>query len=255
VFFAQALAQRSVKMARPLIAISAQDHPKRSHFCLERSYAEAVRAAGGAPILVPPLPDRDVLFEVMERCDGLLLGGSRSDVDPCRYGQAPHARCGPVMRERDETDWLLLEAAEARRVPVLAICYGMQLLNVFRGGTLYQDIASERENALRHDQEEPEDRPTHRIRIAEGTILAHLARGTTAEVNSFHHQAVRFVGRDLQPIAWSEDGIIEALLNVRPEPFILGVQWHPELMFAADAFSRAIFEHFLQQAAGRRSRA
>ncbi len=242
-------------MARPLIAISAQSHRKRSHFYLERSYAEAVRTAGGAPILIPLLPDREVLFEVMERCDGLLLSGSRSDVDPRWYGQAPHARCGPVMRERDETDWLLLEAAEARRVPVLAICYGMQLLNVFRGGTLYQDIASERENALRHEQEEPGDRPAHGIRIAEGTILVRLAGGTTAEVNSFHHQAVRTVGRDLQPIAWSEDGIIEALLDVRPEPFILGVQWHPELMFASDAFSRAIFEHFLQQAARRRSRA
>jgi len=237
---------------RPLIAISTRGHPDRPHFYLERAYAEAVRAAGGVPILVPLLPDRDVLFELMERCDGLLLSGSRSDVDPRRYGEPPHPRLGPILPERDETDWLLLEVAEARRLPVLAICYGMQLLNVFRGGTLYQDIASELANALRHEQDAPGDQPTHRLRIEEGTILARLAGGTTAEVNSFHHQAVKAVGRDLRPIAWSEDGIIEALLQA--DPFILGVQWHPELTFASDAFSRAIFEHFLQHAAKLRER-
>ncbi|GBC81045.1 Gamma-glutamyl-gamma-aminobutyrate hydrolase PuuD [bacterium HR10] len=240
-------------MRRPLIAISMRSHPRRAHFYLERSYAEAVRAAGGIPILVPLLPDRALLFDLVERCDGVLLSGSHSDVDPRRYGHSPHARLRSVLPERDQTDWLLLEAAEVYRRPVLAICYGMQVLNVFRGGTLYQDIASEREGAVRHEPGAPGEHPIHRIRIAAGTLLAHLAGGTMADVNSFHHQAVRDVGRDLTPIAWSEDGIIEALLNTRPELFILGVQWHPELTFASDAFSRAIFEHFLHAAARRAS--
>jgi len=236
-----------------MIAISTRGHLDEPHFYLERAYAEAVRAAGGIPILVPLLPDREALFELIERCDGLLLSGSRSDVDPRRYGHAPHPRLGPILHERDETDWLLLEAAQAHRRPVLAICYGMQILNVFRGGTLYQDIASELTHALRHTQEAPGDRPAHRIHLAEGTLLARLAGGTTAAVNSFHHQAVRDVGRDLRPIAWSEDGIIEAVIHAEPDPFVLGVQWHPERMFASDGFSRAIFEHFLQEAAKRRS--
>jgi putative glutamine amidotransferase len=238
---------------RPLIAISTRGHPEKPHFYLDRAYAEAVRATGGIPVLVPLLPDREILFALLERCDGLLLSGSDSDVDPGRYGQHPHPRLGPILRERDETDWLLLEAAEAYRRPVLAICYGMQILNVFRGGTLYQDIASELRHALRHEHETPGDRPTHWIRIAEGTLLARLAGGTRAEVNSFHHQAVRDVGRDLRPIAWSEDGVIEAVLHAEPEWFVLGVQWHPELTFASDGFSRAIFEHFLHEARKRRS--
>ncbi|GBC77035.1 Putative glutamine amidotransferase [bacterium HR08] len=238
-------------MRRPLIAISMRSHPRRAHFYLERSYAEAVRAAGGVPILVPPLPDRASLFDLVARCDGVLLSGGHNDVDPRRYGRPPHARLRSVLPECDETDWQLLEAAEVYRRPVLAICYGMQVLNVFRGGTLYQDIASERDGAVRHEPGAPGEHPTHRIRIAEGTLLAHLAGGTAADVNSFHHQAVRDVGRDLQPIAWSEDGIVEAVLDTRPERFILGVQWHPELTFASDAFSRAIFECFRHAAARR----
>ena len=114
-------------------------------------------------------------------------------------------------------------------------------------------VIQERERAVRHEPDAPGEPPTHRIRIAAGTLLAHLAGGTTADVNSFHHQAVRDVGRDLKPIAWSEDGIIEAVLDVRPDVFILGVQWHPELTFASDAFSRAIFAHFLHEAARRAS--
>ncbi len=240
---------------RPLIAISTEgEAPENPHtgspsFHLERPYVDAVCAAGGLPILVPLVPDRALLWDLMERCDGLLLAGSRNDVDPRRYGQSPRTRLNPVVPEQDETAWLLLEAAQAHRRPILAICYGMHLLNVFRGGTLYQDISSQRENTLRHEPGASHEELRHRIRIEEGTVLARLAGGTTAEVTSFHHQAVERLGQGLRAIAWSEDGIIEAVIDTASDLLWLGLQWHPEIGFASDRFSQAIFNYFLHEAA------
>jgi putative glutamine amidotransferase len=153
-----------------------------------------------------------------------------------------------VLPERDETDLILLEVAERRAMPVLGICFGMQSINVARGGSLIQDLASQMPEAIKHEQGQTINRPSHHIRIETGSLLAELAGGETARVNSSHHQAVGKIGRDLRAIARAPDGVIEAIIDPRPDRFALGVQWHPEIGWEKDKFSQAIFNKFIEAA-------
>src|SRR5262249_55414213 len=157
--------------------------------------------------------------------DGLLLPGSDSDVDPLRYGREPHPRLGNVHPEKDETDLLTLAEAEARAMPVFAICFGLQSLNVSRGGTLIQDIGSQHPDAIKHEQGAPRDRPSHMVSIADGSLLSELARAESVAVNSHHHQAIETVGRELVATAWAGDGLVEAVEDPRSDRFVMGVQW------------------------------
>ncbi len=234
---------------RPLICITTRPDPSTPNNLSNRAYSEAVLAAGGIPVLVPLLADAGYLTDLVSRCDGVLLTGSNSDIDPARYGQAPHVNLGDVCPEREEVDFFLLAAAEARRLPVLGICFGMQSINVYRGGTLFQDLPSQVENAIQHQQQGNRCRPSHNIQINRESLLAKLAGGTTARVNSSHHQAIDEVGRDLEPVAWSADGVVEAIANTHTGHFTLGVQWHPERQWERDQFSQAIFKHFVAEAA------
>lgn len=217
-------------------------------FYLRRYYAEAVEAAGGAPVYIPLIPDREYLSALCERLDGLMLSGSNSDLDPVYYGEEPHQKLGPVIPERDEADLILLELAEKNAMPVLGICFGMQSLNVARGGSLIQDLASQTPGAIKHEQGQVVNRPSHHVRIEADSLLAQLAGGETARVNSSHHQAVNKVGRDLRVIACAPDGVIEAIVDRRPDRFVLGVQWHPEIGWEKDKFSQAIFREFIEAA-------
>jgi putative glutamine amidotransferase len=200
-----------------------------------------VEAAGGAPVHVSLIPKADYIDSVVAGLDGLLLPGSDSDVDPLRYGQQPHPKLGAVHPIKDETDLLLIEAAERKQIPVFAICFGMQVLNVSRGGTLIQDIGSQLPEAIKHEQGAPRDRPSHRISLAEKTKLAGIAGVEAAVVNSHHHQAIETLGANLIATAWSTDGIIEAVEDPRADRFVVAVQWHPELGWERDAISQRLF--------------
>jgi len=230
---------------RPLIGISMRFDWEREFYYLRQTYADAVFGAGGAPVYIPLVTDSDYLESLVARLDGIVLAGSNSDVDPLRYGANPHTRLGPVLPRRDETDAGLLGLAERDGVPVLAICYGLQALNVHRGGTLVQDIPSEVEGAIQHSQEGYYIRHAHAISIAEGTLLATLAGGTSTTVNSHHHQAIERLGRDLTPVAWAPDGIVEAVVDESSDHWLLGVQWHPEVGWSEDSLSKAIFGAFM----------
>jgi putative glutamine amidotransferase len=232
---------------RPLIGITTRLDIAQNTFYLRRYYAEAISAAGGTPVYIP-LIGREALSALANRLDGLLLSGSNSDLDPALYGQEPKPRLGPVVDERDSTDLLMLELTEARRVPVLGICFGMQSLNVSRGGSLIQDLQSEVEGALKHEQDAPYDRTSHAIRIESDSLLARLAGGTDARVNSTHHQALGEVGINLRVVARAADGVIEAVEDTRPDRFVLGVQWHPEYGWEKNELSRAIFKSFVTAA-------
>ncbi len=216
-------------------------------FYLRRFYAEAVEAAGGAPVYIPLIPNREYLSALIEGLDGVMLSGSDSDVDPALYGEEPHPRLGSVTPERDETDLVLLEMAEERAIPVFAICFGMQSLNVARGGSLVQDIESQVENPIKHEQGKPANRPSHNIEIEAESLLARLAGGESIRVNSSHHQAVKRAGRNLKVIARAADGVIEAVTDTRADRFVLGVQWHPEIGWERDRFSQAIFKRFIEE--------
>ena len=219
-----------------------------NRFYLARYYSEAVEAAGGLPVHVSLIPNREYIAGVMAGIDGLLLPGSDSDMDPLRYGHEPHSQLGSVHPEKDATDLLALEEAETRATPVFAICFGIQSLNVFRGGTLIQDIPSQNPNAINHNQGAPRDRHSHHVRILDGSLLHQLAGGETAPVNSHHHQAIDKLGRELVATAWTSDGLVEAVEDPRSDRFVVGVQWHPELAWERDPLSQALFARFVNEA-------
>ena len=220
-----------------------------NRFYLSRYYSEAVEAAGGAPVHISLIPKPDYINSVVDGLDGILLPGSDSDVDPLRYGQQPHPRLGAVHPVKDETDLLLIGAAERKQIPVFAICFGMQVLNVSRGGTLIQDIESLVPDAIKHEQGVPRDRASHRVDLAENTKLSSVAAVASVAVNSHHHQSIETLGANLVATAWSSDGIIEALEDPRPDRFVVAVQWHPELGWERDSVSQRLFEAFVAEAA------
>jgi putative glutamine amidotransferase len=233
---------------RPRIGITMRIEHTTDRFYLSRHYGEAVAGAGGAPVHISLIPKRDYIDSVVEGLDGILLPGSDSDVDPLRYGQQPHPELGSVHTIKDETDLLVIEAAERRRLPLFAICFGMQILNVSRGGSLIQDIKSQVPEAIKHEQGAPRDRPSHRIRLLEKSNLSNIAGASDSVVNSHHHQAIEAVGADLLATAWTTDGVIEALEDPRPDRFIMAVQWHPELGWEDDGLSQRLFRSFIAEA-------
>lgn len=233
---------------RPRIGITMRIELETNRFYLARYYSEAVEAAGGVPVHISLIPEREYISALMEQLDGVLLPGSDSDVDPLSYHHEPHPKLGAVHPLKDATDALVLEAIERRGTPLLAICFGMQILNVARGGSLIQDIESQMPEAIKHQQGAPRERQSHRVRLLEGSQLASLAGSEMALVNSHHHQAIETVGRDLVATAWTADGLVEALEDPRPERFALAVQWHPELGWERDDLSKALFASFVSAA-------
>lgn len=235
-------------MARPKIGITMRLEMETRRFYLGRDYSEAVEAAGGVPVHLSLIPKADYIAEALEGIDGVLLPGSNTDVDPFYYGEEPHPKLGTVIPEKDETDRLVLAEVERRGLPLLAICFGMQALNVFRGGSLIQDIGSQVKNCLKHEQGAPISRNSHGIRIEKGSILAGLDSVKSSKrgirVNTSHHQAVKKVGKGLKATAWAQDGVIEAIEDTKKGKFILGVQWHPEVSWATDPVSAEIFRLF-----------
>jgi putative glutamine amidotransferase len=237
-----------MKGQAPLIGVTMRHELETERFYLARQYGEALAAAGGAPVHLSLIPDAAYVEAVVGRLGGLLLPGSASDVDPARYGREPHQRLGSVHPLRDETEALLIEAAEGRGLPLLAICYGMQAWNVARGGTLIQDIAAELPGAIKHEQGAPRDRPSHRVRLQPGSLVEGLAGRESVSVNSHHHQALELLGRGLRATAWTADGLVEAVEDTGGGRWAVGVQWHPEMGWERDAFSRALFRAFVEAA-------
>lgn len=235
---------------RPKIGITTRLDLEHRRFYLGRHYSEAVEALGGIPLHLSLIPKRQFVRDALQILDGVLLPGSDTDVDPLRFGEEPHPNLKKVIPEKDETDLLVIAEAENLNLPMLGICFGMQAVNVSRGGTLIQDIESQTENCLRHEQGIPLERNSHSLRIEQGSRLAEIAGGEKSFVNSHHHQAIKAVGNNLRATAWAKDGIIEGIEDTRSGRFVLGVQWHPELSWETDEFSRGIFQTFLNQCEG-----
>ncbi len=235
-------------MKRPNIGITMRIESATNRFYLARHYSEAVEAAGGAPVHISLIPNESYVESVVGNLDGLLLPGSDSDVDPLRYGEEPHRGLGEVQPLKDQTDLLAIAAAERKGIPIFAICFGMQVLNVSRGGTLIQDIPAQKPDAIKHEQGTPRDRPSHNVELLPGSLLDRLSGSPKVAVNSHHHQAVNTVGQNLLATAWSADGLIEALEDPRDDRYVVAVQWHPELGWENDVFARNLFERFVKEA-------
>jgi len=234
--------------ARPRIGITMRIESSTDRFYLSRHYSEAVEGAGGVPVHIPLIPNEEFISAAVAGLDGILLPGSDSDVDPLRYDRDPHPKLGCVQPEKDETDLLVLEEIARGNIPLFAICYGVQILNVSRGGTLIQDIESQWPAAIKHEQGPPRDRHSHSVRMLPDSLLARLAKNCDARVNSHHHQAIETLGRELVATAWASDGLVEAVEDPRSDRFVMGVQWHPELGWERDELSKALFRHFVEEA-------
>jgi putative glutamine amidotransferase len=215
---------------------------------LNDAYLRAVQEAGGIPVLLPPHLDGAALEALWPRLDGVLLTGG-GDVDPARFGEAPHPKTAEVSEARDRLEIDVTERAVRAGRPLLAICRGIQVLNVALGGSLHQDIASDTGGAIVHAQTAPRDQPTHPVKVmGEGTRLGATLGAPEVEVNSMHHQAIKRLGRGLREVAWAPDGIIEGIEGVDDGPLVLGVQWHPEELVARDAAARNLFRALIASA-------
>lgn len=211
---------------------------------LHMNYVRSTEAAGLTPVVVPPLMRADTAADALVGCVGLILTGGE-DVDPALYGAAPHAAAGRPNPERDRTEIALLRAARERRIPVLAICRGIQIANVALGGTLVQDLPTERPSEVAHDQVEDQRLRTHRVTVVAGSRLAGALGATTLDVNSYHHQAVDRLAAGLVVSATAPDGVVEGVETTDPDWWMLGVQWHPEdLTTDGQPWDRGLFATF-----------
>ena len=226
----------------PAVAVTAPRRlvEGRERVTLNTAYVRALEGAGLVPLAVPTMLAADRAGAALEAVRGLVLTGGE-DVAPARYGAAPHPRLGNVDPVRDAAELALIAAARARGLPILAICRGIQILNVALGGTLYQDLDSERPGPVPHNDETGR----HPVHVEAGSLLERTLGTRSASVNSRHHQAIRDLAPGLKAVAWADDGIIEgAEPSDAKEPWMVAVQWHPE-----DLTERALFDGFARAVA------
>lgn len=220
---------------------------------LKAAYADAVLRAGGLPFVVPYTDDRALLEQYLDRVSGLVITGGAFDIPPEAYGEQPREGLGALKPGRTQFELALLKCALQRRLPVLGICGGMQLLNVAFGGTLLQDILTEVPAARPHEQKHDRTHPHHPVEVKDHSVLAECVGGKgQLMVNSTHHQAVKAVGAGLLVSASSPDGIVEAIESASKDQFALGVQWHPELMLDTVPPNLGIYKALVHKARDRR---
>jgi putative glutamine amidotransferase len=215
------------------------------------SYLQAVRAGGGEPVAISLGLSPEELGKLAETLDALVLSGSPADIDPSLFHQPRHPKCDEADPDRERTDFFLLDHAFRQKKPVLGICFGIQTLNVFLGGSLVQDIPSELHSPIEHDWECEQGAPEafHGARIEPGSRLAEMAAGAAeARVNSSHHQAILDPGRNLRVVARAPDGVIEAVEITADSAWVMGVQWHPERMAETDPLAQRLFSELVAAA-------
>ncbi|MGA3214189.1 MAG: gamma-glutamyl-gamma-aminobutyrate hydrolase family protein [Acidimicrobiales bacterium] len=233
---------------RPVIGVTAYDeqaswgHWKTKASLVPSDYLRSLVDAGASPLILPVQHEAGATLDtLLQRLDGLVLTGG-PDVDPARYGAEAHPRSQAPRPERDESELALIEAAERCGLPLLAICRGMQLVNVARGGTLVQHLPE----VLGHEEHNPTPGTfsTHMVRVAPGSSLRKALGWDARDVPTHHHQGIDRLADGLSAVAWADDGTVEAIEDPK-KPFCIGVQWHPE----ADD-NGAVFHALVRAAAG-----
>ncbi|MBI2368208.1 MAG: gamma-glutamyl-gamma-aminobutyrate hydrolase family protein [Deltaproteobacteria bacterium] len=237
----------------PLIGITADisEAPQRRFTAgneptifLPRRYSRAVEMSGGIPLLLPFTASRALMRQYIGRLDGLVISGGAFDIHPSYYNEKPIKEIGAIKRDRTEFELEMTHLALKRDLPLLGICGGAQAINVVLGGTLYQDIAAQAPHANQHEQGAKKEIGGHIVNIARGTRLEQILRRRSLEVNTTHHQAVKEIGTGLVVNATAEDGLIEGIESLR-HSFVLGVQWHPEVLAPRNVAQRRIFSFFI----------
>ena len=215
---------------------------------LNAPYVRSVLSAGGVPIVLSPLMGPSYAARALDGVEGLVLTGGE-DMDPAWYRAEPDPKANPPSRERDLFELALFAGARQRGLPILGICRGIQVVNVALGGTLWQDLPSERPGDVEHYPEAARSERTHLVRLQPGSLTATALGGAEIRVNSFHHQAIRDLAPKLVATAWTDDGLIEAVESEPGEPWLLAVQWHPEEMHAdVRSPDRGLFRALVERA-------
>lgn len=210
---------------------------------VNQDYVESVINAGGIPYIIPFNTDTSVTMEQIKNVDGLILSGGH-DVYPLIYGEEPKQALGETFPERDYFDITLLKGAMELNKPILGICRGHQIINCGNGGSLHQDLSYNKDLYIKHSQATKWNIPTHTITVEKGSFLEDIY-GNEGVVNSFHHQIVNNVAPGFKVIATSKDGGVEAIEKIDENHFIVGIQWHPEMMTVSDEFSQKLFKKFI----------
>jgi putative glutamine amidotransferase len=239
---------------RPLIGVTTSEvraaertqpvpegEPPGREMALGLTYLKSIEAAGGLPVVMPPVPE-EAIEPLLDRLDGICLSGG-PDLDPANYGAEPHAELGPTEPDLDRFELAVARRADAREMPILAICRGTQALNIVRGGTLNQhlpDLSTE----IAHRQEIPGDQASHEVAVDPDSRLAAAIGGSEIDVNSFHHQAIDRLGDGLRISARAPDGTVEAVEDPT-RPFLIGVQWHAETLVHRP-YEEALFRRFVE---------
>jgi len=229
----------------PLIGIPASRDVGNERLFVNGDYTAAIVDAGGVPVILPPVVDARSVELQVRMVQGLLLIGGY-DVDPALYGQEPLPQLGPVFPERDAYEIAAISAAADQGKPILAICRGIQVVNVAFGGTLYQDLSQLPGPILQHNQKSDRAVPGHSVEIQMETMLSRIFGTVKIRTNSFHHQAIMDVAPGFIISGQTSDGIIEGIEN--KDATILGVQWHPEMMYEKHPIMRRLFSWFIDAA-------
>ncbi|WP_202079819.1 gamma-glutamyl-gamma-aminobutyrate hydrolase family protein [Caldalkalibacillus salinus] len=232
-------------MEKPIIGVlPLYDREKESYWMLP-GYMKGIEDAGGIPIMLPLTTDEDSILRLAHTFDGFLFTGGH-DINPELYGEELEDRCGEMCTDRDIMESILFKHVAELDKPLFGICRGLQLFNVLLGGTLYQDIPTQRsESHINHKQDPPYTEPVHHVSIAKDTLLYPILQTECLKVNSYHHQGIKKLSERLVPAATSEDGLIEAVVMPN-KTFTLAVQWHPEFNYKCDDHNFKLFLAFVR---------
>lgn len=235
---------------QPIIGITAGREKSDTNIqktCLIEKYSEAIIQSGGIPWIIPPCTPPESINSIFKKINGLMLTGG-GDIETKRFDGENHPRVYGVDEQRDQLEINLVLAAVDEKMPTLGICRGIQVINVALGGDLYTDISDQRKDSLRHDwfPDYPRDLLSHKIEIQDESLLNRITEQKRMEVNSLHHQAIRNLAGNLNVIAFSPDGVIEAV-EMQNHPFFLGLQWHPEWIYHLTP-TQLIFKAFINAA-------
>lgn len=232
-------------MSKPVIGVMPQYDTGSSRIMIVPDFFNAVREAGGVPVLLPLENNPADVAEILDRLDGFLYPGG-PDINPLLFGEETLPECGNIIPQRDRVELELMPEILKTKKPVLGICRGIQSMNVALGGTLIQDIPAQVKSKVRigHYQKAGNPVRTHLVRVVKDTLLYDIVKKDTLQVNSFHHQSCRELGRGVVLDASAADGVVEAI-SLAEHPFFLGLQWHPEHLFSNDEDTMKIWKAFV----------
>lgn len=225
---------------KPLIGFACSYNQKEKYIFVNKTYFDAILCSGGIPVSLPYVDNDGHAAEALSNLDGIVFAGG-VDVNPSLYGEAVDEKCGEICDIRDISEGFYVKAAINTKLPVLGIYRGIQAINVFLGGSLYQDIPSQVENCINHQKG-----ATHEITVAPESLLYEIMGYGKITVNSYHHQAIKNMAKGLVPVAVSDDGIIEAV-EFEGRKNSLAVQYHPEVSFESDECSKRLFSWFVKE--------